>query len=104
MLSYFKIVMYNNHISTRSIFIVAFSPHEVEANIKWPPTGCQASLSEDERGELLRALHGGARHPAREAAVRDGHRGVRPTTQEVGSDWLIVCRGCVSVRALFLIN
>jgi len=57
-------------------------------------TGRQATLPEDERGELLRTVHGGARHPARQTPVRDGHRGVCPTTQKVRG------RGCVSIVSL----
>ena len=84
--------------------MVVFSPHAVDAHITWLPTGGQASLAEDERGELLRALHGGPLHLAREAPLRDGHRGVRPTTQKVGSHWLFVCWGRVSVRVIFRMN
>lgn len=44
----------------------------------------QASFPQDERGEFLRALHGGAGHSAWQTSVRDGHRRVCQTTQKVG--------------------
>lgn len=45
----------------------------------------QTPLPQDEWGEFLRAVHGGARHPARQASVRDGHRGVCQPTPKVCS-------------------
>lgn len=43
----------------------------------------QTPLPQDERGEFLRAVHGGACHPARQASVRVGHCRVCQPTPEV---------------------
>lgn len=53
-------------------------------------SGRQTPLPQDERGELLRAVHGGAGHPARPASVRDGHRRVCQPTQKVDEIFIYI--------------
>lgn len=44
----------------------------------------QTSFPQDERGQFLWAVHGGAGHSARQTSVRDGHHWICQTTQKVG--------------------
>lgn len=44
----------------------------------------QASFPQDERGQLLWAIHGGAGHSAWQTSFGDGHCGICQTTQKVG--------------------
>lgn len=52
--------------------------------------GSQTSVPQDERGELLWAVHGGAGHPAWQTSDRDGHCGVCQPTQKVDEICIII--------------
>lgn len=58
--------------------------------------GGQTSLPQDERSEFLRAVHGGAGHPARQTSIGDGHSRVCQPAQTVGLN--LSLKGAVDER------
>lgn len=62
---------------------VSFATTSVMAKYVCCDADGETPFSEDERGELLWALHGGTSHPPWQATLRDGDSGVCPPTQKV---------------------